>query len=165
MLIQPPLRSNPPRRRRLGLRGLLVLGFGGCALLLTLRESSATEASSRAFLVIVGAKSPTSVVKRELLADIFLKKTTRWQTNEPAAPVDLRPEAKTREAFSAAILKRPVAAVRQYWTQRIFSGRDLPPPELDSDEAVVRYVANHAGAVGYVSSGADISGAKPLDVR
>jgi len=49
-----------------------------------------------------------------------------------------------------------VEAVRRYWQQCIFSGRSVPPPELDSDEAIVRYVAKYRGAVGYVSADAKL---------
>ena len=41
----------------------------------------------------------------------------------------------------------------------------MPPPELDSDEEVVRYVLKHQGAVGYVSGGAAIGGARIVAVR
>lgn len=63
------------------------------------------------------------------------------------------------------MIKRSVEAVRSYWQQRIFSGRDVPPPELDTDEEVVRYVLKHDGAVGYVSAGADIDGLKVISVH
>jgi hypothetical protein len=55
--------------------------------------------------------------------------------------------------------------VKNYWQQRIFSGRDLPPPELDSDEAVVSYVLSHRGALGYVSGAAKLDKAKPVAVQ
>jgi hypothetical protein len=49
--------------------------------------------------------------------------------------------------------------------QRIFAGRGLPPPELESDEAVLRYVRSRPGAVGYVSERAELGGVKVLGVR
>ena len=49
------------------------------------------------------------------------------------------------------MLKRSVAAVRSYWQQRIFSGRDVPPPEVDTENQVIKYVAGDPGALGYVS--------------
>jgi len=49
--------------------------------------------------------------------------------------------------------------------QRILSGRQVPPPELDGDSAVVNYVASHVGARGYVSTSANASTVKPLVVR
>ena len=102
---------------------------------------------------------------REALGDIFLKKAARWQSGEPALPVDQKSGTVVREVFSRAVLRRSTAAVRSYWMQRIFSGREIPPPELDGDGAVVNYVASHLGAVGYVSTSANISTVKPLVVR
>ena len=43
-----------------------------------------------------------------------------------------------------------------YWQQRIFSGRDVPPPEFELDREVVEYVLKHAGAIGYVPLPANI---------
>jgi hypothetical protein len=70
-----------------------------------------------------------------------------------------------RKRFSEAVLKRSVGAVRSYWQQRIFSGRDVPPPEVDSDEAVMAYVARYPGAIGYVSGTTKLVGVKELALR
>ena len=69
-----------------------------------------------------------------------------------------------RRIFSERVLKRSVAAVRNYWQQRIFSGRDVPPPEVEGDEAVVAYVAEHPGAVGYVSLGAKLGDTREIPI-
>ena len=79
--------------------------------------------------------------------------------------MDLRFDSPVRSHFSNAILKRSVAAVRSYWQQRIFSGRGVPPPEVDTEAAAVRYVRQNRGGVGYVSSTADIREVKVLAVR
>jgi hypothetical protein len=63
------------------------------------------------------------------------------------------------------MLGRPVAAVRSYWQQQIFSGRGIPPPELDGDQAVVKFVLQNEGAIGYVSGNAELGAAKVLAVR
>jgi hypothetical protein len=55
--------------------------------------------------------------------------------------------------------------VRSYWQQRIFSGRDVPPPELDSDDAVIGFVSKYAGAVGYVSGAAKLVGVRELGIK
>ena len=126
---------------------------------------SAGAEGPQTYQVIVHEKSAASSVSRTLLADIFLKKVTRWEGGERAVPVDLRPSSAVRQAFSVDVLKRPVGAVRNYWTQRIFAGRELPPPELESDEAVVRFVTNNPGAVGYVSAAAALGATKRIEVR
>ena len=117
------------------------------------------------FVLIVNPENPIDEVSSDFAAEAFLKKTTRWRNGETIRPVDLPPDSATRRRFSRAVLKRSVAAVRSYWQQRIFTGRDVPPPELESDEAVVRYVTKHVGAVGYVAPNAKVSGAKVLMLR
>ena len=103
-------------------------------------------------------------VERSFLADAFLKNVTRWPDDEAIRPVDQRADSATRRKFSETVLKRSVVAVKTYWQQRIFSGRGIPPPELDSDEAVIRYVESHPGAVGYVSGSAAVGKAKVATV-
>jgi len=123
------------------------------------------EAEAPPYLVIVHPNNPHAAASREFLAAAFLKKATRWEGGEPIRPVDLRADSWVRRKFSEAVLRRSVPAVRNYWQQRIFSGRDVPPPEFDSDEAIVQYVAAHVGAVGYVSARAQLKRARVLVVH
>ena len=145
------------RQRRAALAVLLALSLiaGGWA----------AAAQAPGFRVIVHPENPALSVERAFLADAFLKKTTRWSGDQPIYPVDQAPDSATRERFSEQILRRSVFAVRSYWQQRIFAGRGLPPPELESDEAVLRYVRSRPGAVGYVSERAELGGVKVLGVR
>jgi ABC-type phosphate transport system substrate-binding protein len=140
---------------------LFALGLLLLALLLPLDVS----AEDQAYRVVVHASNPTRAIERTFLADAFLKKATRWDYGETIKPLDQRADSSTRRAFSLSILKRSIAAVRSYWQQRIFSGRDVPPPELDSDESVIAYVERNPGAVGYVSSAAKLGSARELQVR
>ena len=68
-------------------------------------------------------------------------------------------------AGSADRTRRSPAAVRNYWQQRIFTGRGVPPPELASEEAVIKYVTDHPNAIGYVSGAAPLGGAAAATVR
>jgi ABC-type phosphate transport system substrate-binding protein len=117
------------------------------------------------YVIIVHPSNPTTGISRKFLVDAFLKKTTRWEHGEVIRPADQPADSAVRRKFSEEILKRSVAAVRSFWQQAVFSGRDVPPPELNTDEDVVKYVANHAGAVGYVSGTATIDGAKVMPVN
>ena len=128
-------------------------------------SSSTARAGEVEFRVIVNPESSVTAATRELIAEAFLKTNTRWPDGETIRPVDQRSDSPARKAFSDSILKRSVAAVRSYWQQRIFSGRGVPPPELDSDDAVVRYVSEHRGAVGYVSPAARTGETKVVTVK
>ena len=72
-----------------------------------------------------------------------------------------RSGARSPTTFSS----RSVSAIKSYWQQMVFSGRGVPPPELDSDGEVVKFVLKNRGAIGYVSGGANVAGAKIVFVR
>lgn len=124
-----------------------------------------TPVRSEGFRVIVSPSNSTASVTRSFVVDAFLKKITSWPGGEPIRPVDLRRDSPVRQRFSSDLLGRSLAAVRSYWQHLIFSGRGLPPPEVESDDEVVRFVLRQPGAIGYVSEGATLRGAKVLVVR
>jgi ABC-type phosphate transport system substrate-binding protein len=128
-------------------------------------EPRPLSAGGAGYVIIVNSANPSSNAERRFLADAFLKKVTRWPNGEVIKPVDLGASSSVRRAFSDEVVGRNVEAVKSYWQQVIFSGHDVPPPELDSDDDVVRYVLKHPGAVGYVSPNANLAGAKILSVR
>jgi ABC-type phosphate transport system substrate-binding protein len=150
---------------------LLRFGFGRRALLELLLGAGVVGLPARAFgnelrfRVITHPNNPFGSVSREFVADAFLKKASRWQDGEAIQPVDLRADAPVRRSFSDSVLKRSVSAVKIYWQQRIFSGRGVPPPELDSDQAVIAYVASRRGGIGYVSEGAKLESVKVCNLR
>jgi ABC-type phosphate transport system substrate-binding protein len=117
------------------------------------------------YVVIIQTTNPAASVERKFLEDAFLKKITRWPDDATIRPVDLAASSPIRRRFSEEVLERTLESVKSYWQQRIFSGRDVPPPELDTDDDVVAYVRKHDGAVGYVSGRADVSGVKILAIR
>jgi ABC-type phosphate transport system substrate-binding protein len=125
----------------------------------------AQPAAGSGYVVIVNPRNPSTSVTRRFLADAFLKRTTRWDDGEAIRPADLHSRSAVRRAFSEDVLRRTVAAVRTYWQQVIFSGRGVPPVELDDDAAAVRDVLRNRGGVAYVSAAADVGDAKVLRVR
>jgi ABC-type phosphate transport system substrate-binding protein len=110
-----------------------------------------------AFKIVVQAENPTSELKKEDIAQLFLKKVKKWKQNdEKVLPVDLLENAPVRAKFSEAIHGKKVSFVKAYWQKQIFSGREVPPVEKESDEEVLKYVAQNLGAIGYVSESAKI---------
>jgi hypothetical protein len=146
-----------PRREAIALLVGLALS--------ALSMAAAVAQSSSSFRVVTHPSNSAVSVERSFLTDAFLKKTTRWPSDDAIYPVDQSADAAVRQQFSEQVLRRSVFAVRSYWQQRIFAGRGLPPPELESDEAVLRYVLSRPGAIGYVSERAQIGSAKVLSVR
>lgn len=157
-----PLLAHAFVPRRLGL-ALLALSLA--AGLTAWPGDLAQAQGSPAFRVIVHPNNPLRSADRASVADAFLKKVTRWPDGETIRAVDLRADNPVRRRFSESVLKRSVGAVRSYWQQRIFSGRDVPPPELESDASVLEFVAKYPGAIGYVAGTAKLSGVRELSLE
>jgi len=117
------------------------------------------------YVVIVNEANDISALRADEVSKIFFKKAHRWPNGNDVVPVDLPESAPAREAFSAAVHGKSVGAVRAYWQQQIFSGRDAPPAEKGSDEQVIAFVRATPGAIGYVSAGATLApGVKRVQV-
>jgi ABC-type phosphate transport system substrate-binding protein len=133
-------------------------------LLLTILLADATTGAKPDFLVVVNPANPVSALSRQELSDLFLKKSSEWPRLGRVLPIDQAEGAAVRESFNREIHRKASSAVRAYWQQRIFSGRDVPPPEKDGDQEVLAYVRKNAGAIGYLSLKASTEGVKVLEV-
>jgi ABC-type phosphate transport system substrate-binding protein len=127
-----------------------VLGVGVSSLITPMVRPAAAQAPG--YVVVVNAASPTTRISRPELSRIFLKRRATWDGGEPIVPVDLRASARIRETFSREIHRSSVAAIKAYWQQEIFSGRDTPPEEMVSEDEVLTMIRSVTGAVGYVSA-------------
>lgn len=141
-----------------------VLLIASLTVALVVAWSAASAEPAAGFRMIVNPANPMARLDKRFVAEAFLKKRTRWDDDSTIQPVDLGQRSGPRTAFSRDILGRDVASVRRYWAQLVFSGRGVPPPELASDDDVVRFVATHPGAIGYVAAGAALAGVKPVEV-
>jgi len=135
------------------------------AVVLSLASLLAVAEPRAGYVVIVHPSIPVQGVERKLLSDLFLKKVTRWPHGGSIRPVDQKVEAGVRRKFSEDVFGRSSSAIRTAWQQAIFSGRDVPPPELETGEAVVDFVLRNPGAVGYVSPETPLKGARVIPVR
>jgi hypothetical protein len=166
-----PSPSSERRPRRSASLGALAL----CALLVATSVFRMAGFSSPAqaqpdhvapgYRIIVHPGNPIASVDRAFVTQAFLKKVQQWPDGEAIQPVDLDQNSAVRRQWSSDVLHRSVSAVKSYWQQMIFSGRNLPPPELGSDQDVVSYVLRKAGGIGYVSTTVALRGARILDVK
>ncbi len=116
------------------------------------------------FKVIVNSSNGASSVTRSQLSRYFLKKTTTWSNGQQVAPVQPADE-RVRSAFSRDVHGKSLGALTSYWNQVVFSGRDVPPLEKRTEEAVVEYVRSTPGAIGFVSPETATSGVKVVSVK
>lgn len=100
--------------------------------------------------VIVAADLAAAPLEAGMLRDIYLKKTFLDEGGRKIVPVNLPVSHPVREAFSRALFHQDSSALQGYWNQRYFHGI-RPPYVLQSQAAVVRFVARTPGAIGYVA--------------
>ncbi len=100
-------------------------------------------------LVVIVHPSRTGELSRSVLRQIFLKQRRFWSDAEKITPVNQPAGSDTREAFSRTLYDRPSRGHLAYWNRAYFHGL-LPPITLDSDRAVVLFVAQRPNAIGYV---------------
>jgi ABC-type phosphate transport system substrate-binding protein len=133
-----------------------LVAIGAVSTLMAVAEpADLRHQQSRAneFVVVVNVANPLTSIARDQLSRIFLKRVAKWPDGKPAEPVDLSPNDRLRVAFTKSVHGKSVGAVRAFWQQQIFSGRDVPPPEKASVAEVIDFVGTHPGAVGYVPFG------------
>ena len=133
-------------------------------ILLALGAALAAEAPP-AYKVVVNAANPKAAADRTDVADIFLRKATRWPDGSFIAPVDQSIASSARQSFSSHVLRQSISTVQEYWRQQIFAGREVPPAVKVGDQDVIAFVQANPGAIGYVSADAKLpEGVKVLKV-
>ncbi len=101
--------------------------------------------------VIVNAKNPSNVMSAVQIERLFLIKSKRFETGEPAEPVNQPEESHVREKFNEKVLGRNEAQLKYYWSRKMFAGSDRPPPIAGGDGETELFVAEHEGGIGYLS--------------
>ena len=126
---------------------------------------SSARAEDEQFKVIVHPNNSLDAVGRDFVRDAYLKKATSWRGGETVRPVDLATKYPVRDRFTQVVLRKTPAQLKTYWNQQIFSGKGVPPPEVDSPANVVSYVLANPGAIGYLPVAADHGKAKVVGIR
>jgi len=110
----------------------------GGLVLLAVASGEMAGAQPVPFKVIVNATNPAKEATRRLLADLFLKKVTRWPGGLEVLPVDQSSTSLVRERFSREVLGDSV------------SGRGLPPAVKAETEAIA-FVQASPGGITYIA--------------
>ena len=141
---------------------LLMIALGALA-----TGHAATEQGrpSDDYQVVVHPSNQDRTLGRSFLRSVYLKKTTTWPGGETIRPVGLSKRFPARERFSREVLNKSPAQLRAFWNQQIFSGKGVPPRDLDSEAAVIAFVLRNRGSIGYLPAAADPGGAALVTVK
>lgn len=110
--------------------------------------------------VIVNADNPVKVMTEDQIERIFLMKAKRFANGDAAEPVNQAENTPVRDHFNAQVLQRNEQQLKYYWSRKMFSGGDKPPPVIGGNAEVENYVAANKGGIGYLDKAPKNPGVK-----
>jgi ABC-type phosphate transport system substrate-binding protein len=114
-------------------------------------------------IVIANPSVKATEVSKNDLKDVFTGASTSLKGGG-VVPI-LQKAGAAHEEFLQAYIGKNDTAYRAGWRSLVFSGQGTMPKSLDSDAAVVAFVAHTAGAIGYIGKATPHEGVKVLTVR
>ncbi len=112
---------------------------------------TAAPVANKPLAIITGVNPIVTQINHGKLKLIYLRKQRYWPKGVPIKPVNLQSSNPLRQYFSRVVIGSAPNTQVQYWNGQYFNGI-LPPYVVNSEEAVIRYVANTKGAIGYVDA-------------
>ena len=133
--------------------------------LLLVASASIFAVQSQAQVVVIANPSVKAIeVSKNDLKDVFTGAATSLKDGSRVVPVLLK-AGTAHEEFLQAYIGKNDTAYRAGWRSLVFSGQASMPKSMDSDSAMVEYVAHNAGAIGYIGKASAHEGVKVLAVK
>ena len=102
--------------------------------------------------VVVVHPSNSTEIDTKQIQRIFLGKEKKFSDGSETIPVNQVSDSSVRSNFDTSVLGRSSSQVSAYWSKLVFTGKDVPPKEVENDAAVIALVAKNPSAIGYVNS-------------
>lgn len=135
------------------------------SLLLLAMAGAVTSSKVNAQILVIANPSVRAMdVSKSDLRDVFTGASSSFKGAAQVTPVLLK-QGTVNEDFLDLYVGKSDSAFRASWRSLLFSGQGVLPKTLDSDAAVVEYVAHTPGAVGYIAKSSPHEGVKTLIVR
>jgi ABC-type phosphate transport system substrate-binding protein len=115
-------------------------------------------------VIIANPSVKASDVSKGDLRDVFSGAASSLKDGSHVTPVLLKAGGAHEEFLSEYVGKNDTA-FRASWRSLVFSGQATMPKSLDSEAAMVDYVAHNAGAIGYIGKATPHEGVKVLAVK
>jgi ABC-type phosphate transport system substrate-binding protein len=123
----------------------------------------AVQARAQAIVIVNPSVKAIDISKSDL-RDVFSGSATSLKDGSRVTPVLLKAGPASDE-FLKTYVGKSDDAYRASWRSLVFSGQASMPKSLDSEAAVVDFVAHNAGAIGYIRASTPHEGVKVLSVK
>jgi ABC-type phosphate transport system substrate-binding protein len=115
-------------------------------------------------IIIANPSVKSADVSKSDLRDVFSGAASSLKDGSKVTPVLLKSGGAHDEFLSEYIGKNDTA-FRASWRSLVFSGQASMPKSLDTEAAMVDYVAHNPGAIGYIGKATPHEGVKVLAVK
>jgi ABC-type phosphate transport system substrate-binding protein len=132
-------------------------------LLLAAASIIAVHAQAQVIVIANPGVKATEISKNDL-RDVFTGAATALPSGGSVVPILLK-AGTVHEEFLQAYIGKNDTAYRAGWRSLVFSGQASMPKSLETDAAVVEFVAHNHGAIGYIGKTTPHEGVKVLAVR
>lgn len=115
-------------------------------------------------VLIANPSVSTSQLSRSHVAKIFLGKKKTWDGGEKITPALLKGGA-VHTRFVKKVIRKSPSQFNTHWKRLVFTGKGQALKTVASEQEMVDFVSQTAGAVGYVDAGTDLSGVKTIPIK
>lgn len=95
---------------------------------------------------------PALALNREQVRNLYMGASLSYELK----PIALKPGNRTRSLFNAKVIGLSESRIQSYWAQMKFTGRMKAPKTLASENAVLEYLLQNPGSVGYVAADTEL---------
>lgn len=114
--------------------------------LLALCGLLAAPAAASDYYIVVSEKNPTQALSEQEALHIFMGRTRSFPDGSLAISYELA-DAAQRSGFYQALADMSLAQVTSYWARLMFSGRNLPPQQIQGSAALLEKVRKDPQAI------------------
>jgi ABC-type phosphate transport system substrate-binding protein len=115
-------------------------------------------------IVIANPSVRASEITKSDLRDVFTGAATELKDGSRVVPILLK-AGTVHEEFLQVYIGKNDTAYRAGWRSLVFSGQASMPKSLDTDAAVVDFIAHNAGAIGYIGKATAHEGVKVIAIK
>jgi len=131
-------------------------GISAAVLVAALATLAATARADE-ILVVVHPQAPVERLSDDQLKQVYLGENSFWGQVK-IHPAVLRVPPEIYAGFMGAVAGISPGGYEAFWIRKIFREGGMPPRPFDSAGAILSFVANTPGAVGFIRR-ADLDGA------
>ncbi len=127
----------------------MTRALAAAAMLASVLLASAAQAAG--LLIIANPSVPVEgPLPLTEIAAIYLLRVTSWPDGSHIVPVNRDAGSDARREFTARVLQEDNAELAVYWNEMHFMGK-MPPLVQESPEAMIAFIRNVPGSLGYVT--------------